>query len=65
MLFNSAEFIFLYLPVVLTIFYLLAAWANQSFALLWLVIASLAFYSFDNPTRLLPIILCSIIFNTE
>ena len=32
-------------------------------AVMWLVIASLVFYSFDDPYRLLPLILSSITFN--
>ena len=63
MLFNSAQFIFVFLPIVLSVFFLLGWLREQMLAVMWLVIASLVFYSFDDPYRLLPLILSSITFN--
>src|SRR6516225_4563714 len=63
MLFNSAQFIFVFLPIVLSVFFLLGWLREQMLAVMWLVIASLAFYGFDDPYRLLPLILSSIAFN--
>ncbi len=48
MLFNSYGFIFLYLPVVLTGFFVLAR-TSQAFAAGWLALASLFFYGYWNP----------------
>jgi D-alanyl-lipoteichoic acid acyltransferase DltB (MBOAT superfamily) len=61
MLFNSYEFIFLYLPVVLTGFFVLARW-RFSAALSWLALASLYFYSCWNP-RYVILLLVSICAN--
>src|SRR5215471_12211327 len=63
MLFNSAQFIFVFLPIVLSVFFLLGRLQEQMLAVMWLVIASLVFYSSDDPYRLLPLILASIAFN--
>ena len=63
MLFNSAQFIFVFLPIVLSVFFLLGRLREQMLAVMWLVIASLVFYSLDDPYRLLPLILASIAFN--
>ena len=63
MLFNSAQFIFLFLPIVLLVFFLLGRLREQMLALMWLAGASLVFYGWDNPYRLLPLILSSIAFN--
>lgn len=61
MLFNSYEFIFVFLPVTLVAYYLLG-WYSDLFAKLTLAIASLVFYSFWN-VDYLPILLCSLLFN--
>ena len=53
MLFNDPVFLFLYLPVVPAGYYIV----------LWLLVASLAFYVYDDLRRLLPLILGSIGFN--
>lgn len=61
MLFNSYEFIFLYLPIVLAGFFLLAR-MNQGIAAMWLSLASLFFYGWWNPkfvTLLLVSITCN------
>jgi D-alanyl-lipoteichoic acid acyltransferase DltB (MBOAT superfamily) len=60
MLFNSYEFIFMFLPVVFILFYALRRFRQAAF--LWLIGASLFFYSFWN-TKLLPVILFSLLFN--
>jgi hypothetical protein len=63
MLFNSAQFLFGFLPVAFLVFFLLGLYSSRKLALGWLAIASLAFYRWDDPFRLLPIILSSITFN--
>ena len=63
MLFNSAQFIFVFLPIVLSVFFLLGRLREQMLALMWLAAASLFFYGWDDPYRLLPLILFSIAFN--
>lgn len=62
MLFNSYEFMFLFLPVSLAIFFLLNRMRLTTGANAWLLVVSLFFYSWWNP-RYLPLILCSILFN--
>jgi alginate O-acetyltransferase complex protein AlgI len=63
MLFNSAQFLFGFLPVALAVFFLLGAVGQRMPALAWLALASLVFYGWDDPLRLLPIILSSTAFN--
>ena len=63
MLFNSAQFIFVFLPIVLSVFFLLGRLREPMLALMWLAAASLFFYGWDDPYRLLPLILFSIAFN--
>jgi alginate O-acetyltransferase complex protein AlgI len=63
MLFNSVPFLSLFLPLVLSSFFLLGWLRWQTLAVLWLALASLVFYGWDDPSRLLPIILSSIAFN--
>jgi alginate O-acetyltransferase complex protein AlgI len=63
MLFNSAQFLFGFLPVALAIFLALGAVGQRMLALTWLALASLVFYGWDDPLRLLPIILSSTAFN--
>ena len=48
MLFNSYEFIFLFLPVTVLTFFQFARFSNQ-LAAIWLVIVSLFFYGWWNP----------------
>src|ERR1700676_2994835 len=52
MLFNSYEFIFGFLPVVLIGFYVLGA-RHRAWALLWLTVASLFFYAWWRPVNVL------------
>jgi alginate O-acetyltransferase complex protein AlgI len=49
MLFNSGEFLFLFLPIVLLVFVYLARSGNTDNQILWLVIASVVFYGSWNP----------------
>ena len=53
MLFNSPQFIFLFLPVTLGLFYTLALHSNFRAALASLVLCSLFFYGFWNPPYLI------------
>lgn len=61
MLFNSYEFVFFFLPVTLAGYFLLARHRHE-IAIRWLVLASLFFYGWWNPTYLL-LILASMGFN--
>src|SRR6056297_59936 len=62
MLFNSYEFLLLFVPLTLLGYYSLAARGFISSALAWLVFASLVFYGWWNPAYL-PLIGASILFN--
>ena len=61
MLFNSYEFIFLFLPVTLVGFFLLGR-GSRTLALGWLILASLFFYAWWRPINV-PIIAPSIAVN--
>lgn len=61
MLFNSYEFIFLFLPVTVLTFFQFARFSNQ-LAAIWLVIVSLFFYGWWNPIYV-GLLLVSIVFN--
>lgn len=61
MLFNSYEFIFLYLPVVLGGFFAIASRSHR-LAALWLAAASVFFYGWWNP-KFVALLLASIVFN--
>lgn len=62
MVFSSLEFIYLFLPPVLLVFYVLRALRLESAIIWWLVLASFAFYAWWSPPHLL--LLCgSIAFN--
>ena len=61
MLFNSYEFIFAFLPVVLVVFFALGR-ASRSWALRWLIVASLFFYAWWRPLNVL-IIAPSVLIN--
>lgn len=56
MLFNSYEFIFLFLPVTLVVFFAIARLYREA-AITWLVLASLFFYGWWNPAYLILILL--------
>ena len=53
MLFNSSEFIFLFLPATLLGFFLIASIAQARASVLWLVAASLIYYGWWNPAYLI------------
>jgi D-alanyl-lipoteichoic acid acyltransferase DltB (MBOAT superfamily) len=61
MLFNSSEFLFVFLPVALCGFYLLGSLSRIS-AIRWLILVSLAFYAWWRPVNVL-IIAPSILIN--
>ena len=61
MLFNSVEFLFAFLPVVLVVYYCVNP-RYPRIALWWLVVVSLCFYSAWN-VRFLPVLLFSIVSN--
>src|SRR5271170_1185767 len=61
MLFNSYEFIFAFLPVTVLVFFLLGT-VSRTWALGWIIIASLFFYAFWRPLNVL-IIAPSILIN--
>jgi D-alanyl-lipoteichoic acid acyltransferase DltB (MBOAT superfamily) len=61
-LFNSFEFIFLFLPICLAGYFLLAKYSTVESALGFLVLASLFFYAYWKPIYLV-LILFSILFN--
>jgi alginate O-acetyltransferase complex protein AlgI len=61
MLFNSYEFIFIFLPIAFVGFFLIAK-LSFSYAALWLGIASLVFYGYWNP-KYVGLLLASILFN--
>ena len=62
MLFNSLEFIFLFLPITLVIFFQISKLGNYRFAIAFLVAASLSFYGWWNPPYLI-LLIFSLIFN--
>ena len=62
MLFNSLEFLFIFLPIVFIVYFALVKTKLIKFSNLWLLISSLYFYSYYN-IKILPIILSSIVFN--
>ena len=62
MLFNSLEFLFVFLPIVFVVYFSLNKFKKYGFAKFWLLLASLFFYGFYNPEYLW-IILSSILFN--
>lgn len=62
MLFNSSEFILLFLPVVLIGFFVIAGLRLPRVAALWLTVASLVFYSWWRPANL-PLLLISMAVN--
>jgi D-alanyl-lipoteichoic acid acyltransferase DltB (MBOAT superfamily) len=62
MLFNSYEFIFLFLPITLLIFFNIGSQGQYKIAIAWLAIASLFFYGWWNPAYL-GLLIFSILFN--
>lgn len=62
MLFNSVEFIFLFLPVTFAGFFLLGKYTKKEYATLWLVLASFFFYGYWD-YHYVPLLFLSITFN--
>lgn len=62
MLFNSYEFIFLYLPIVLVVYFFLGSRKKYEFATTWLVLSSIFFYGYWD-CRYVALLLASICFN--
>ena len=62
MLFNSYEFIFLFLPITLLVYLGIGKYGSRRVALVWLIAASLFFYGWWNPAYL-GLILGSMFFN--
>lgn len=62
MLFNSYEFIFIFLPIVLVGFHFIGKYCRHRIAIAWLVGSSLFFYGWWNPAYLV-LLLFSIVFN--
>ncbi len=62
MLFNSYEFIFLFLPLAFAGYFLLRTISWDILSKIWLVLASLFFYAYWNPVYL-PVIIFSLFFN--
>lgn len=52
MLFNSFEFLCIFLPIALSVFFILGRWRGPSIALGWVVASSLFFYAYWNPWQL-------------
>lgn len=62
MLFNSLPFLFLFLPAVALLYFILSARGLGRTAMGWLVVASLFFYAWWNPAYLV-LVVGSILFN--
>lgn len=62
MLFNSYEFILVYLPVTFMLYYMIARKIGNSLSKNFLILASLCFYSYWDIENL-PILLTSILIN--
>ena len=62
MLFTSGEFLFLYLPITLLVFFATAKFVGKGAAAAWLAIASLVFYGYWRAEHTL-LLLASIVFN--
>ena len=63
MLFVDPVFLFVYLPLVLAGYYLACRARRPRAAVWWSLLASIAFYIYDDAARLLPLIAGSIAFN--
>lgn len=61
MLFNSYEFLFIFFPIVIIVFYSLSYW-SRSFGLSWIILSSLFFYGFWSFQYLL-LIIASVVVN--
>lgn len=62
MLFNSYEFIFLFFPVVLGIYFFLGRWKERNWTNIWLALASICFYGYWDYSYV-PLLCISIVTN--
>ena len=62
MLFNSFNFIFVFLPISISVFYFLLKFNNLKYCVLWLILCSLFFYGWWNLIYLI-LIISSVSFN--
>ena len=62
MLFNSWQFIFLFLPISVSLFFQIGRRKGQNAAIIWLIAVSLFFYGWWNPAYL-SLLIFSILFN--
>ena len=63
MLFNSHEYLFLFLPATLIVYFLVNRWVGSAHvSKLWLVCASLLFYGWSQPKYVL-LLVCSVLLN--
>ena len=62
MLFNSPEFIFVFLPVALASFFVLGRFGGLRAALVWLVVLSMVFYAWWRPADV-PVLTVSVVVN--
>jgi alginate O-acetyltransferase complex protein AlgI len=62
MLFSSPEFIFIFLPVALVVYFFLAKSKQPLYARYWLLFASIFFYGYWNPKNVI-LIAASMVFN--
>jgi alginate O-acetyltransferase complex protein AlgI len=62
-LFNSGPFLFLFLPITLVGYFLISKTHLYYLSATWLFVCSLVFYRWDDPARLISLILISIAFN--
>jgi D-alanyl-lipoteichoic acid acyltransferase DltB (MBOAT superfamily) len=62
MLFNSLEYLFLFLPLAVAGYWILVRWRKQQLTYLFLIAASLVFYGWHAPQNI-PLLLASVGFN--
>ena len=62
MLFNSYEFLLVFLPIVITVFYFSLNFKDKRLPIIWLTFASVAFYGYWN-IKFLILLVVSILFN--
>ena len=62
MLFNSFEFVFAFLPVIVILFFTTAKFFGNNFAKVFLILASILFYAWWN-VKFVPVILISLVIN--
>ena len=61
MLFNSSEFLFMFLPLVLLGFHALRRTGSTDALMIWLILSSLFFYGWWNPVYLLLILASAVV----